>query len=97
MIKKEDVEYIAELAKIKLTEEEKELFTVQLGKILEYMNKLNELNTEDVEPLYHFSYLKNVLKEDIPKESSVKREDILLNAPQTEGPYFRVPKVIEES
>lgn len=88
-----DVEYIANLARLEFTKEEKEKFTEQFNRILEYMDKLNELDTTKVEPLYHVIDLKNVFREDVVKES-YPREEILKNAPSRTEFFFKVPKVI---
>ncbi|CUS98046.1 aspartyl/glutamyl-tRNA(Asn/Gln) amidotransferase subunit C [Candidatus Kryptobacter tengchongensis] len=88
-----DVEYIANLARLEFKEEEKEKFTEQFNRILEYMDKLNELDTTNVEPLYHVIDLKNVFREDVVKES-YHREEILKNAPSRTDFFFKVPKVI---
>jgi aspartyl-tRNA(Asn)/glutamyl-tRNA(Gln) amidotransferase subunit C len=88
-----DVEYIANLARLEFKEEEKEKFTEQFNRILEYMSKLNELDTTNVEPLYHVIDIKNVFREDIVKPS-YPREEILKNAPSRTEYFFKVPKVI---
>ncbi|MCM8772536.1 MAG: Asp-tRNA(Asn)/Glu-tRNA(Gln) amidotransferase subunit GatC [Candidatus Omnitrophica bacterium] len=93
MIKKEDVEYLGRLARIELTEEEKKKFEKELGKILEYISKLNEVNTENIEPTYHVLPLKNVFRDDIP-ESSTSKEEILKNAPDKDDDFFKVPRII---
>jgi len=92
-IDKSKVEYVANLARIALTEEEKEKFSEQLGKIIEYVEKLNELDTKDVEPMAHATGLVNVFREDKPT-SSLPVEEALKNAPDREGNFFRVPKVV---
>ena len=88
-----DVEKIAELARLKLDKVEKEKMTFQLNKILEYMEKLNELDTCNVEPLAHTQELVNVFREDKVKPS-LPVEKALENAPERMGNYFKVPKVI---
>lgn len=93
IIKKEDVEYLGRLARIELTEEEKKKFEKELGKILEYISKLNEVNTENIEPTYHVLPLKNVFRDDIP-ESSTSKEEILKNAPDKDDDFFKVPRII---
>ncbi len=92
-VTKKDVEHIAELARLKFKDEELENFTSQLNEILEYMEKLNELDTENVEPLSHPIESQNVFREDGVKPS-VNREDALKNAPQKDEEFFKVPKVI---
>lgn len=93
-IKKKEVEYIARLACLKLNEEEKVKLGLQLGQILEYVNKLGELNTEDIEPLFHVVPLQNIARKDEIK-SSLSIKDVLANAPATKSKYFKVPKIIE--
>jgi aspartyl-tRNA(Asn)/glutamyl-tRNA(Gln) amidotransferase subunit C len=93
-IAKEEIEHIAILARLYLSKEEKEIFGAQLSKILEYMEKLNELDTSDVDPTSHVLSLNNVMREDIFKDS-ISREDTLKNAPDHTKKFFRVPKIIE--
>lgn len=89
-----DVEHIAHLAKLNLREDEKAGYTKQLNEILGYVEKLNELDTENVEPLTHPHDKTNVLREDIPAES-VEREKALKNAPKAGEEHFLVPRVIK--
>ncbi len=93
MVSKQDVEKIAQLARLEFSENEKEKFTDEFNKILGMMEKLNELDTENVEPLTHVLPLQNVFREDIMKES-FPREAILKNAPNANEEFFKVPKVI---
>jgi aspartyl-tRNA(Asn)/glutamyl-tRNA(Gln) amidotransferase subunit C len=93
-ISKEEIEHIASLARLYLSEEEKELFGSQLSSILDYMEKLNELDTKDIESTSHVLPLSNVMREDIPRPS-IPREDALLNAPDGTNKFYRVPKIIE--
>jgi len=65
-----------------------------LNKILNWMNKLNELNTDNVEPLIHMTEAVNVMREDVA-QNTVSHEEALLNAPKKDSDYFRVPKVLE--
>lgn len=88
-----EVEHIARLARLRLTEEEKERYSVQLGKIIEYVRQLNELDLAKVPPTSHVVPLKNVLREDVVRES-LPQEEALRNAPQKEKGYFKVPKVL---
>ena len=92
-ITKSDVEKIADLAKLRLSEEEKETFRGHLEQMLVYVEKLNELNTEGVEPTYFVENLTDVMREDRTGES-LTREEALKNAPAQGGGFFRVPKVI---
>jgi len=93
-IEKKEVEYVARLARLKLNEEEVEKFGRQLGQILKYVEKLNELNTKDVEPAFHTVPLQNVMRKDEVKDS-LPVKDALANAPATKGNYFKVPRIIE--
>lgn len=89
-----DVEHIAELARLKFSDEELESFTHQLNQILEYVEKLNELDTENVEPLSHPVEGNNAFREDELKPS-INREEALKNAPDSDDEFFKVPKVID--
>lgn len=89
------VEYIAKLARLSVSEEEKELFGLQLNSILSYMEKLDELDTKDIEPTSHVLSLSNVMRDDIPAGCSIPREDALMNAPDHTDKFYRVPKIIE--
>jgi len=93
VIDSKNIEYVAKLARIILNSEEIKKFTPQLSKILDYINKLNELGTEDILPTTHVIDLKNVFREDKVK-NSLDRDDVLSNAPDRESGYFKVPKVI---
>ena len=88
-----DVEKIADLARLKIGVNEKEKMTGQLNMILQYMEKLNELDTRGVEPLAHTQELVNVFREDEVRPS-LPVEQALENAPDRAGNYFKVPKVI---
>lgn len=89
-----DVEHVAKLARLGLSPEEKKLFGEQLSAILEFADKLKELDTSHVLPASHAIPMKNVLREDkaIPCENI---EDILANAPDEEAHMFRVPRIME--
>jgi len=88
-----EVEHIAELARLKFSKEELENFTHQLNQILEYMEKLNELDTKNIEPLSHPIEGNNIFREDKLKPS-INREQALKNAPDRDDGFFKVPKVI---
>ena len=88
-----DVEHVAKLARLQFTEEEKVMFTRQLNQILEYMEKLNELDTSNVEPLSHVIELSNVFRDD-KVQPSLPIEEALKNAPARADRFFKVPKVI---
>ena len=93
-ITKEEVEYVAHLARLDFSEEENAKFTSQLNDILMYMEKLNQVETSGVEPMSHAIALQNAFRDDVVKES-LTHELSLANAPDARGPFFRVPKVIE--
>jgi aspartyl-tRNA(Asn)/glutamyl-tRNA(Gln) amidotransferase subunit C len=88
-----DVEYVANLARLSFSQEEKERLTTQLNSILEYMDQLNALDTSSVEPLSHVIELKNVFREDVQTDG-VSREAALQNSPAHSDKFFKVPKVI---
>jgi aspartyl-tRNA(Asn)/glutamyl-tRNA(Gln) amidotransferase subunit C len=90
----EDIEHVATLARLSLTDEEKSLFGSQMNDILEYVEKLKELDAGQAEPTSHVLSLLNVLREDEPR-SSLTREEALRNAPSRTEKFFRVPKIIE--
>lgn len=88
-----EVEHVALLARLRLSEDDKILFAEQLSSILEYADRLNELSTENIEPLDHILPIYNVFREDEVIESP-SRDEILANAPQVEEGQYRVPKII---
>jgi aspartyl-tRNA(Asn)/glutamyl-tRNA(Gln) amidotransferase subunit C len=88
-----DVEYIAQLARLTYSDEEKQKLTEQFNTILEYIETLNELNTDNVEPLSHVIELSNVIREDEVKPS-LPVEEVLKNAPAKSEDFFKVPKVL---
>lgn len=90
----EQVEQIAQLAKLRFSDAEKEKMAEELTEILRYMEKLNELDTRNVEPLSHPLELANVLRPD-RAEPSLAVEEALQNAPSRQGGFFKVPKVIK--
>ncbi len=89
------VRHIAKLARLNLSAEEVGLFVGQLGDILDYVRQLERVRTEGVEPLAHPLSVTNVLRDDVPG-ASFATERSLHNAPQREGPFFRVPKVLDQ-
>lgn len=91
----EKVKHVAELARLSLTEQETETFSQQLSDILDFAEKLNELDTEHVEPTRHVLPIQNVMRED-EERPSWSREKVLSNAPDTQDGQFRVPAVFEE-
>lgn len=89
-----DVRKIAKLAKLRLTDEEVKKYQGQLGKILEAVDELSKVDTSNVPPTASVLGLTNVVREDVPREP-FPSEKLLSNAPEREGPYFKVRKVIE--
>jgi len=90
----QEVEYVAHLARLEITNKEKDKFTAQLNDILLYIDKLNELDTKGVEPMSHAIAVTNAFREDNIVDS-IGTEKSLANAPDARGEFFRVPKVIE--
>ncbi len=93
MIDRETVVKVAQLSKLKLTEEEVELFSKQLGDILNFIKKLEELDTEDILPFYELNQQETPMRNDIPQEG-LSNEEALSNAPQSEKGFFVVPRVV---
>jgi aspartyl-tRNA(Asn)/glutamyl-tRNA(Gln) amidotransferase subunit C len=91
-----EVRKVAKLSRLDLSEAEVGEFTGQLSAILEYVEKMNELDTADVEPLAHCLPISNVFREDSVKES-LGTEKTLSNAPERDGTFFKVPKILDES
>jgi aspartyl-tRNA(Asn)/glutamyl-tRNA(Gln) amidotransferase subunit C len=89
-----DVRYMANLARLQLSGEEVKSFAQDMNKILDYMDRLDELDTSDVEPLEHVIDLDSRLRKD-KAEAPLSHDDALKNAPDADSDYFRVPKVIE--
>jgi aspartyl-tRNA(Asn)/glutamyl-tRNA(Gln) amidotransferase subunit C len=90
----EQVRHIARLARVGLTDEEVARFQSQLSDILDYFQRLNEVDSENVPPTAHTLDMRNVMREDEPRES-LDKEDVLANAPQREDDFFRVRAVLE--
>jgi len=93
-VTRKDVRYIAELARLRFTEEEEIKMAEEMNQILVYMEKLNALDTSNVPPMSHVLDISDVFRPDEP-QIRITREEALKNAPDTDGEYFRVPKVIE--
>lgn len=93
MITTKDIEYVAKLAKLNLSAEEKEMLVAQMGDIVEFANNISKLDTENVKPTNHILEVKNVFREDELKES-YSREDILKNAPAKEAGCIVVPSIV---
>lgn len=92
-ISRSQVEHLAWLARLELTEEEKELYTAQLNEILEYFNRLSEINTENVPLTYHVIGKVNVFRED-EIQPSLQVEEALKNAPKKRNSFFEAPKIL---
>jgi aspartyl-tRNA(Asn)/glutamyl-tRNA(Gln) amidotransferase subunit C len=90
----EEVEHVALLARLQLSDEERERFTTQLNSILEHFEQLQELDTSGVEPMSHAVAVSNVFRED-EEEGSLATKEALQNAPDVARECFRVPRVIE--
>ncbi len=95
MITRREVDHVADLARLGLNEEEREKMTSQLNRILEAAGKLQELDTRDVPPTAFAVPIENVFRPDEVHES-LPRERVLLNAPDPERGFFRVPRIMEE-
>ena len=93
-ITKKDVQYVASLARLQFSDSEADIFTEQLGRILEYFEKLKDADTEGIAPSTHVLEMKNAFRKDEVKQSLPVKE-ALRNAPEQEQSYFKVPKIIE--
>jgi aspartyl-tRNA(Asn)/glutamyl-tRNA(Gln) amidotransferase subunit C len=94
-ISREDVQHVARLARLELSGVELERMRVELNNILAFMDKLRSLDTSGIEPTSHAVPLRNVMREDEP-HPSFPRDEMLANAPERAGDFFRVPRIIEE-
>jgi aspartyl-tRNA(Asn)/glutamyl-tRNA(Gln) amidotransferase subunit C len=90
-----EVDHVARLARLELSEADKERMRRELDHILTYIDKLRALDTEGVEPTSHAVPMTNIMREDTPRPS-FPQTDMLANAPDRSGEFFRVPKIIEE-
>ena len=88
------IDYLSELSRLRLSEEEKAAMTTELERILAYMDTLNQLDTKDVEPMSHVFPVKNVMRPDTV-EPSADRAELLANAPVPDQEAFLVPKTVE--
>ena len=95
-VSKDDVKKIAELARLEFSDSEIENYTSEMNNILGYVEKLNELDTENVEPLSHPIENNNVFREDVVKQST-ERDRAFINAPDKTSEHFKVPKVISQN
>ncbi len=94
MISEEIIDYVGILAKLELSQAEKEEAKKDMGRMLDYIDKLNELDTSSTEPMSHIFSMNNVFREDIVTNSD-NRDDILKNAPEQKEGAFKVPKTVE--
>ncbi len=90
------VRRVALLSRLELSDQEVTQFSTQLSAIFEYIEKLNELDTDNVEPLAHCLPVHNVFREDVPKPS-LSNDATLANAPEREDEYFKVPKILDDN
>ena len=88
-----EIGHIVMLARLELSEQEKKLFSKQIGSIIEYIDKLNELDTTNVPPTAHVLPIKNVFRSDEMKES-LSKDAALQNAPKRKDDFYEVPKII---
>lgn len=91
---REDVTYVANLARLEFTDEEVTALADQLGAVLDYAQTLSELDTQEVKATEHVLQLKNVFREDVVKPC-LTNEQALANAPDSEAGCFKVPRVME--
>ena len=94
IISNETIEYVGILAKLELSEDEKEQAKKDMGRMLDYIDKLRELDTEDVEPMSHLFPVNNVFREDVVTNGDT-REELLNNAPGEKNGMFMVPRTFE--
>jgi aspartyl-tRNA(Asn)/glutamyl-tRNA(Gln) amidotransferase subunit C len=95
-LSREDVEHIALLARLHLSEDEKERYREQLSNILDHISKLQELDTSNVQPMSSVVVEQSRLREDIPTPA-MPREDLLRNAPSSDDDQFKVPPILDTS
>lgn len=95
-IKDELIDHIAHLARLSFKGEEKAAIKDDMNNIVDFMDKLNAIDTEKVEPLIFMSDRVNVLREDVPKQT-ITHEEALKNAPKKDSDYFRIPKVLDKT
>lgn len=93
IIDDETIEYVGILAKLELSGEERERAKKDMGRMLDYIDKLSELDTEGVEPMTHVFPVQNVFREDIVTNSDT-REQLLANAPEQKDGMFMVPRIV---
>ena len=94
-ITQDQVRHVAKLSRLKLNDQQVQQFSAQMANILTYVEKLNELDTSKVEPTAHAVPIKNILREDVFTDG-MGIEKVLQNAPESDGPFFKVPRVLED-
>ena len=94
VIMDETIEYVGNLAKLEISREEKEEAKKDMGRMLDYIDKLNELDTSNVEPMSHVFSMNNVFRQDVVTNGD-DREDMLKNAPEQKEGAFKVPRTVE--
>ncbi|MCE8422647.1 MAG: Asp-tRNA(Asn)/Glu-tRNA(Gln) amidotransferase subunit GatC [Candidatus Methanoperedens sp.] len=94
MITKKDLEHIGWLARLELSDDDKEKYTPKLNSVLDYFNELDEVDTEGVEPTYHVLQLYNVFRDDEPGIGSITQEEALSNAPKKQDEFFKAPRMM---
>lgn len=94
-LKKDSIKKLARLARIELTKAEEDKYQSQLSSILDYVEKLNKVNTDGVEPTAHVTGLHNITRNDLIKDEKLQ-SDIILQAPKTEGKSYKVKAVFDK-
>lgn len=95
-LSRQQVEHIARLARVGLSEEDVDQFSEQLSEILEYFEQLSQVDTEGVPPTAHTLPLHNVMRGDDEPRPALEQEEVLANAPLRDGDHFRVKVILEE-
>jgi len=96
MISRKDLEHMAWLSRVELSEEDKEKYTPQLNSVLDYFSEIDKVDTEGIEPTYHVLPLNNVFREDeacVPT-CSLSQEEALANAPKKKDGFFKAPRMM---
>ncbi len=96
MITKKDLEHIAWLSRLELSEEDRERYAPKLNSVLDYFGELDKVDTEGVEPTYHVLALSNVFRDDEPNSpaKSLPQEEALSNAPKKQDGFFKAPRMM---
>ena len=93
-LNRQDIEHVALLSRLELSENDLDKYTEQLDAILEYIDVLNQVDTSGVEPMAHVLELRNVMRPDVV-QPSLSQAEALSNAPEPENGFFKVPKIVE--